>query len=79
MALAQNWRRRGKFDEVAFIFPNAPMIPITVVWRLPARSYGGHELMKTELRHEHARMVRHCQTGSRCESPLPDPSTMSTP
>lgn len=31
MALAQNWRRRGMFDEVAFIFPNAPMIPITVV------------------------------------------------
>ncbi|KAH8431555.1 palmitoyl-(protein) hydrolase [Aspergillus melleus] len=30
MALAQNWRRRGMFDEVAFIFPNAPMIPITV-------------------------------------------------
>ena len=31
MSLAQNWRRRGLFDEVAFIFPNAPMIPITVV------------------------------------------------
>ncbi|OOQ85160.1 Acyl-protein thioesterase 1 [Penicillium brasilianum] len=30
MALAQNWRRRGKFSEVAFIFPNAPNIPITV-------------------------------------------------
>ncbi|KAJ5263324.1 Phospholipase/carboxylesterase [Penicillium angulare] len=29
-SLAQNWRRRGKFDEVAFIFPNAPDIPITV-------------------------------------------------
>ncbi|KAH2774930.1 hypothetical protein KXW10_007401 [Aspergillus fumigatus] len=31
MSLAQNWRRRGMFDEVAFIFPNAPMIPITVL------------------------------------------------
>jgi hypothetical protein len=31
MFLAQNWRRRGLFDEVTFIFPNAPMIPITVV------------------------------------------------
>lgn len=31
MSLAQNWRRRGKFDEVSFIFPNAPVIPITVV------------------------------------------------
>ncbi|KAJ9298949.1 hypothetical protein DTO271G3_3191 [Paecilomyces variotii] len=30
MSLAQNWRRRGKFDEVSFIFPNAPVIPITV-------------------------------------------------
>lgn len=30
VSLAQTWRRRGKFDEVAFIFPNAPEIPITV-------------------------------------------------
>ncbi|KAJ5919195.1 Acyl-protein thioesterase 1 [Penicillium verhagenii] len=30
MSLAQNWRRRNKFDEVSFIFPNAPNIPITV-------------------------------------------------
>ncbi|KAJ5213914.1 hypothetical protein N7449_001083 [Penicillium cf. viridicatum] len=30
VSLAQTWRRRGKFDEVAFIFPNAPDIPITV-------------------------------------------------
>jgi lysophospholipase I len=29
--LAQNWRRRNKFEEVSFIFPNAPSIPITVV------------------------------------------------
>ncbi|KAL8969346.1 MAG: hypothetical protein Q9183_002039 [Haloplaca sp. 2 TL-2023] len=28
--MAENWRRRGKFEEVAFIFPNAPQIPITV-------------------------------------------------
>lgn len=31
MSLAQNWRRRGMFDEIEFVFPNAPMIPITVV------------------------------------------------
>jgi len=31
VSLAENWRRRQKFDEVKFIFPNAPMIPITVV------------------------------------------------
>ncbi|KAF2277643.1 Phospholipase/carboxylesterase [Westerdykella ornata] len=28
--LAENWRRRSKFEEVSFIFPNAPMIPITL-------------------------------------------------
>ncbi|OJD18446.1 hypothetical protein AJ78_01502, partial [Emergomyces pasteurianus Ep9510] len=30
LMLAQNWRRRDLFDEVAFIFPNAPAIPITI-------------------------------------------------
>ncbi|RMZ92612.1 hypothetical protein DV736_g153, partial [Chaetothyriales sp. CBS 134916] len=30
VSLAENWRRRGKFDEVKFIFPNAPVIPITI-------------------------------------------------
>ncbi|KAE9992783.1 hypothetical protein Vi05172_g13037 [Venturia inaequalis] len=28
--LAENWRRRNKFDEVKFVFPNAPNIPITL-------------------------------------------------
>jgi hypothetical protein len=31
VTLAENWRRRAKFEEVKFIFPNAPAIPITVV------------------------------------------------
>jgi len=31
VGLAENWRRRQKFEEVKFIFPNAPAIPITVV------------------------------------------------
>ncbi|RDL40986.1 uncharacterized protein BP5553_00965 [Venustampulla echinocandica] len=30
VSLAENWRRRQKFDEVKFVFPNAPTIPITV-------------------------------------------------
>ncbi|KIV90704.1 hypothetical protein, variant [Exophiala mesophila] len=30
VSLAETWRRRGKFDDVKFIFPNAPNIPITV-------------------------------------------------
>ena len=31
MPIAENFRRRGKFEEIAFVFPNAPSIPITVV------------------------------------------------
>ncbi|KAL8974257.1 MAG: hypothetical protein Q9197_001510 [Variospora fuerteventurae] len=30
LPIAENYRRRSKFDEVAFIFPNAPTIPVTV-------------------------------------------------
>ncbi|KAK5065302.1 hypothetical protein LTR84_001140 [Exophiala bonariae] len=30
VSLAESWRRRGKFEDVKFIFPNAPNIPITV-------------------------------------------------
>ncbi|KAI9795310.1 MAG: hypothetical protein M1835_006025 [Candelina submexicana] len=30
VGLAENWRRRGRFEEVSFVFPNAPNIPITV-------------------------------------------------
>lgn len=35
VTLAENWRRRQKFDEVKFIFPNAPPIPITVNFGMP--------------------------------------------
>ncbi|KAF2810023.1 Phospholipase/carboxylesterase [Mytilinidion resinicola] len=28
--LAENWRRRNKFEEVSFVFPSAPVIPITI-------------------------------------------------
>lgn len=67
MALAQNWRRRGMFDEVAFIFPNAPMIPITVVCddrHLRSSGRLGTKLTGIELRNVHAGMVRHLQAGS---------------
>ena len=37
VSLAENFRRRNKFEEVKFIFPNAPTIPITVVCTLPRR------------------------------------------
>lgn len=33
VSLAENWRRRQKFSEVKFIFPNAPAIPVSVVWQ----------------------------------------------
>jgi len=35
MSLAETWRRRGKFEDVKFIFPNAPNIPITVNFGMP--------------------------------------------
>lgn len=35
--LAENWRRRNKFPEVKFIFPNAPVIPITLVRSIRCR------------------------------------------
>jgi predicted esterase len=38
MSLAENWRRRQKFEEVKFIFPNAPVIPITIVRAVPSYS-----------------------------------------
>ena len=31
LPIGENFRRRQKFEEVAFVFPNAPTIPITVV------------------------------------------------
>ncbi|KAH8811449.1 acyl-protein thioesterase-like protein [Xylogone sp. PMI_703] len=38
ISLAENWRRRQKFEEVKFIFPNAPTMPITINYgmRMPA-------------------------------------------
>lgn len=62
LSMAENYRRRGKFEDVAFIFPNAPSIRITVVRyfvfkykTLDANSYA------PELWHANARLVRHCE------------------
>ena len=30
MPIAENFRRRGRFSECAFVFPNAPNIPVTM-------------------------------------------------
>jgi len=38
VSLAENWRRRGKFEDVKFIFPNAPSIPITIVCAVSANA-----------------------------------------
>jgi len=54
VSLAENWRRRQKFEEVKFIFPNAPMMPITVNrgMRMPAWfdiiSFGGVQTEQDE-------------------------------
>lgn len=60
MSLAQNWRRRGMFDDVAFVFPNAPMIPITVVCCGFDLSLGREvqcAKQRIELWYDHARVV----------------------
>jgi len=57
VSLAENWRRRQKFDEVKFIFPNAPPIPISVVC---SQRHHYHRLLANplvELWHAYARMV----------------------
>jgi Phospholipase/Carboxylesterase len=41
VGLAENWRRRQKFEEVKFIFPNAPAMPITIV-RSPPTPHSLH-------------------------------------
>ncbi|KAJ9635439.1 hypothetical protein H2201_003101 [Coniosporium apollinis] len=41
--LAENWRRRNKFEEVQFIFPNAPQIPITLNFGM--RMPGWYDIM----------------------------------
>ncbi|KUJ23243.1 putative acyl-protein thioesterase 1, partial [Mollisia scopiformis] len=45
VSLAENWRRRSKFDEVKFIFPNAPTIPITV--NMGMRMPGWYDIVRT--------------------------------
>lgn len=59
VSLAQNFRRRSKFEEVKFIFPNAPNIPITVVCILDNTLLLVRLTKKKSLEHghAHARMV----------------------
>ena len=61
--MAENYRRRGKFEEVAFIFPNAPTIPITVVsiHLCPNRLYLSTLTVVIELWNANARLVRYCE------------------
>jgi hypothetical protein len=62
VSLAENWRRRSKFDEVKFVFPNAPSIPITIV--SPIRQVLKQTLADplSEWGHANARLVRYKAT-----------------
>lgn len=42
LPVAENFRQRGKFKHVAFIFPNAPTIPITIVSTQQESTACGH-------------------------------------
>ncbi|KAH0559880.1 hypothetical protein GP486_003600 [Trichoglossum hirsutum] len=44
--IARNYRRRSIFDEVAFIFPNAPVIPITINYGM--RMPGWYDILKLQ-------------------------------
>lgn len=59
MPIAENFRRRGKFEEVKFVFPNAPNIPITVVG-IKGLASGILLTVAPELWDGDAWMVRHC-------------------
>jgi hypothetical protein len=52
----ENWRRRQKLDEVKFILPHAPQIPISVVSLYP-RGALRVDLTQTEHGNENAWMV----------------------
>lgn len=45
----ENWRRRQRLDEVKFILPTAPQIPISVVSSYPLRT----EIDQTDKTKEH--------------------------
>ncbi|KAL2428942.1 Acyl-protein thioesterase 1 [Exophiala dermatitidis] len=52
VSLAENWRRRGKFEDVKFVFPNAPTIPITVNFGMAMP--GWYDILDfSELRQQH--------------------------
>lgn len=73
--MAQNWRRRGKFEEVKFIFPNAPTMPITVVRLFQLISIDQQEHtdlgILAELRYGYASLVRYCKATGDSFFPLP--------
>lgn len=73
VSLAENWRRRQKFEEVKFIFPNAPNIPITVVSTSSLHAYTIMANSAIERGYANARMVRYCKTWH--DSSWPETST----
>jgi predicted esterase len=56
--LAVNWRRRQKFTETKFIFPNAPSIAITLVSACLSGLWSRYrEANEVEWWHAHAGLV----------------------
>ena len=48
MPIAENFRRRGKFSDCAFVFPNAPSIPVTVNFGM--QMPGWYDIVRQRLR-----------------------------
>ena len=48
MPIAENFRRRGKFSECAFVFPNAPTIPVTVNFGM--KMPGWYDIVRRRVR-----------------------------
>ncbi|KAI5300368.1 hypothetical protein KEM56_002510 [Ascosphaera pollenicola] len=55
--LAENWRRRHQFDEVSFIFPNAPRIPITVNMGMKMPGWYNVRLLSAQMTFEEFQRV----------------------
>ena len=60
MPVGANWRRLSKFEEVKFIFPTAPKIPITIVRTLARLVLGEAHMLTKSVRME----VFRCRDGT---------------
>ena len=51
ISLAENWRRREKFDDIKFIFPNAPSIPISINFNMVMPAWFDIVSRRDDVRH----------------------------